>query len=248
MSSNIANTSTGTTKQAQPLSLEAFRKRKEEDRSSKFKPKPGGKRAKLSEEVKIKVGLVQDKNGDGTLTKVKSRTITLAISSDSIAATLLQKAVEKHARHHQQFDKDCKYVILYHDLSIVKNLPKSNTPFVLSEYKKDLLMPYSKMYFWLCTKADFENSLSDESTDAEIEEITSMVIDSKKPVQPSSTTLPTTSYDNTWKEPQDSGTTNTRNNQPQPTTTNTSQQSSLTLGNHGIEKYFVPHQCPTLHA
>ena len=144
MSSNIANTSTGTTKQAQPLSLEAFRKRKEEDRSSKFKPKPGGKRAKLSEEVKIKVGLVQDKNGDGTLTKVKSRTITLAISSDSIAATLLQKAVEKHARHHQQFDKDCKYVILYHDLSIVKNLPKSNTPFVLSEYKKDLLMPYSK--------------------------------------------------------------------------------------------------------
>lgn len=241
--SSRAKQDASTTKQVEPLSLDAFRKRKEDDRSSRFKPKTGGKRAKQCEEVKVKVGLVQDKNGDGTLTKVKSRTITIAISSNSNAANLLQKAVDKHARHHQQFNKDCKYVILYHDLSIVKNLPKSNTPFVLSEYKKDLLIPYSKMYFWLCTETDFENSLSDDSScnDAEIEEITSMVV--KKPVQSSSNSIPTTSRDNTWQMPV-SGSTSTINNQL-PTTTNTGQQSSLIPSKYGIEKYLVPHQCPT---
>ena len=99
------NQDASTSKQAEPLSLEAFRKRKEEDRSSRFKPKTGGKQAKQSEEVKVKVGLVQDKNGDGSLTKVKSRTITIAVSSDSNAKTLLRKAVQKHARHHKQFNK-----------------------------------------------------------------------------------------------------------------------------------------------
>ena len=133
--SSRKNQNTSTTKQAKPLSLEAFRKRKEDDQSSRFKPKTGGKQAKQSEEVKVKVGIVKDKNGDGILTKVKS--ITIAVSSDSDATKRLQKAVDKHARHHKQFNKDCKYVILYHDLSIVKNLPKSNIPFVLSEYKKN---------------------------------------------------------------------------------------------------------------
>ena len=74
-------------------------------------------------------------------------------------------------------------------------------PFVLSDYKKDLLVPYSKMYFWLCNKTDFENSLSDESSDndTEIEEISSMIV--KQPVQSSSCALPTTSHDNTWQVP-----------------------------------------------
>ena len=53
-----------------PLSFEAFRRKKEQDQSSKFKPKPG-KKAKMSEEVKVQVGLVRDKNGDGVLVRVK---------------------------------------------------------------------------------------------------------------------------------------------------------------------------------
>ena len=78
---------------------------------------------------------MRDKNGDGVLLKVKSRTITLAIDEDSDVDTLLAKAIEKHTRHHQQFDRDIKYVLLYHDMSMVKNLPRSNTPFVLSKYQ-----------------------------------------------------------------------------------------------------------------
>lgn len=101
-------------KLTQPLSLEAFRKKKEDNQSSKFKLKHGRKRVKLSEAVKIKVGVVQDKSGDGVLSKAKSRRIRLYINSDSDVITLLEKAVEKHARHYQQFDKSCKYVLLYH--------------------------------------------------------------------------------------------------------------------------------------
>ena len=161
--------STSNSSAVKPSSFEAFRRKKEQDHSSKFKPKPGGKRAKVSREVKIQVGLVRDKNGDGVLLKLKSRTITLAIDEDSDVDTLLAKAIEKHTRHYQQFDRDIKYVLLYHDMSMVKNLPRSNTPFVLSKYQKDLLIPYSKMYFWLCSQANFESSLSEESTDTEVE-------------------------------------------------------------------------------
>jgi hypothetical protein len=59
--------------------------------------------------------LVKDKNGDGVLVRLKSRTITLAIQDDSDVATLLEKAIDKHARHHQQFNKEDKYILLYHD-------------------------------------------------------------------------------------------------------------------------------------
>ena len=151
-----------------PLSFEAFRRKKEQDQSSKFKPKPG-KKAKMSKEVKVQVGLVRDKNGDGVLVRVKSKIVTLAVDEDSDAVGLLEKAVDKHAHYHKQFDKDCGYVLLYHDMSMVNNLPQSSTPFVLSKYQKDLLIQFSKMYFWLCSKVDFENSLSNDSTDSEVD-------------------------------------------------------------------------------
>ncbi len=113
-SANKAKPSTSSSTETKPMSFEDYRKRKENDRSSK--PKTGGKWAKVEKEVKIQVGLVKDKNGDGFLVRDKSRTITRAVGEDCDAATLLEKAVNKHAGHHKQFDKDCKYVLLYHDI------------------------------------------------------------------------------------------------------------------------------------
>jgi hypothetical protein len=54
---------------------------------------------------KIHVNLVKDKNGEGVLVRLKSRTKTLAIQDDSDVATLLEKAIDKHARHHQHLTK-----------------------------------------------------------------------------------------------------------------------------------------------
>ena len=194
------------------------------------------------------MGLVRDRNGDGVLVKVKSRTITLAVDEDTDGDTLLEKAIEKHARYHKLFDKDCKYVLLYHDMTMVKNLPQSNTPFVLSKYQKDLLVPYSKIYFWLCSQADFERSLSDESTDTEVEMI--HVEGTKEPEQrseaPSTSTSSSASSNN-----------EARNDVRQRTKLpcrkiaalhppNVSSGSSSRSDQQGsIENYLVSHQCPT---
>ena len=189
--------------------------------------------------------MVKDKNGDGVLVRLKSRTITLAIQDDSDVATLLEKAIDKHARHHQQFNKEGKYILLYHDMSIVNYLPRSNTPFVLSEYQKDLLVPYSKMYFWLCTEADFQNSLYDESTDTDNDVIHVKAIqqpdkrkDNAPTAEASSTSLATTSYDNTRRDVSQGRKLPQRETQ----TLSSSQTLSST---QGIEKFLIQHQCPT---
>ena len=54
---------------------------------------------------------------------------------------------------------------LYPDNSIVQKLPSSSDDFVLSEHKKDLGKPYSKIYFYLCSKRDLENSTNFAESD-----------------------------------------------------------------------------------
>ena len=49
-------------------------------------------------------------------------------------------------------------VLLYPGISVVQNLPLSNTPLTVEKYKCDLLKPFSKMYFWVCAKDDFESA------------------------------------------------------------------------------------------
>ncbi|CAB4000417.1 Hypothetical predicted protein [Paramuricea clavata] len=93
------------------------------------------KKAKVSNDVKVQVGLVCN-DGNGRLKKLTRH--------------------YKHTRHYKQFDNGDIYVILYQDMTQVKNLPGSNTPFTLGVYKPDLLKPCSKMFFWLCSMEDFE--------------------------------------------------------------------------------------------
>ena len=141
-----------------PMTFHEFRKQKEQDRCSKFsisKTKKrsistANKKARLAQEVKVQVGVVRESVEDGRLKKIKGRTIPVLFNEDDNAKVLREKAVEKHARHFKQFDRDDTYVILYQDMTLVKDLPGSNTPFTLGEYKRDLLKPYCKIYFWLC--------------------------------------------------------------------------------------------------
>lgn len=55
---------------------------------------------------------------------------------------------------------------------LCKILPASNTPFTIEKYKRDLLKPYSKMYFWLCAKDDFESANNVTSSDSEDDMLT----------------------------------------------------------------------------
>ena len=96
------------------------------------------------------------------------------------------------------------------------------------------------MYFWLCTGADFQNSISDDSTDTEIEEITGLA---NRPALSRSHSSITTSYDDVGRDvDQSKKLPPSRGNPSQPSLT----ESSSIPDGRGIESYLVPqHQCPT---
>lgn len=56
-------------------------------------------------------------------------------------------------------------VLLYPGMSVVQNLPPSNTPLTVEKYKCDLLKPYSKMHSCVCAKDDFESANNVTSSD-----------------------------------------------------------------------------------
>ena len=78
------------------------------------------------------------------------------VPCDISAASLLQAGVTKHGKHFQQFNTSLEYVLLYPDNTLVSNLPGSSEGFSLFKYKDDLGKPYSKIYFWLCERSDYD--------------------------------------------------------------------------------------------
>ncbi|PFX24927.1 hypothetical protein AWC38_SpisGene10459 [Stylophora pistillata] len=136
------------------LSFDEFKKKKESERQSKFKKantkdtKRTAAQKSTNEVAKVQVGLVASSPDSDHLKKVKGRTIPVLVDTHADASTLLHTAVEKHGRHFKQFNKFFDYVLLYPDMSVVQNLPACIAPFTVEKYKRDLLKPYSKIFFW----------------------------------------------------------------------------------------------------
>lgn len=95
------------------------------------------------------------------------------------ASSMLQVAIEKHAKHFQLFNTACKYVLLYPDHTIVNTLPGSTKSFTLEAYKEDLGKTYSKIYLWLCKQEDYEAFAVVES-DPEGDNLTSQFAEGSK--------------------------------------------------------------------
>lgn len=127
------------------------------------------KKKKTQEVATVQVGVVEAE--EGRLKRLKGRTLPLLIQTSCNADDLINAALEKHSKHFKQFNKHDKYVILYADHSVVKKLPGSLNDFILHDYKKDLGKVYSKIYFYLCSKTDFEMvaDFADEETDGDDE-------------------------------------------------------------------------------
>ena len=96
----------------QTLSFDDFKKKKEEERRSKFKKanahakRPRAPQKSSSNDVaKVQVGLVSGTADSNHLKKIKGRTIPVLLNTNSDVATLLKTAVEKHSRHFKQFNK-----------------------------------------------------------------------------------------------------------------------------------------------
>jgi hypothetical protein len=113
-------------------------------------------------------------------------------------------------------------------MTLVKDLPGCSTPFTLGKYKRDLLKPYSKIYFWLCSREDFGNSTFDDA-DRESEDDAQLMCSAFSPSDEKSSphSVPT------------------KNVSIESHNTPSSSHSPLPSGSGAMEKYLVSHQCPT---
>ena len=163
-SSSLATTSTYSSatnikpvgKPASTISLEEFKRRREQTRSSFFVKKP---KRKINQEVKVQIGMVHVV--DGRFRRMKGRTLPVVIHEDATISELLQTAIAKHSKHFQQFNPSCTYVLMYADNKIVDKLPGSTEDFKLKAYKEDIGKPYAKIHFFLCKQEDYANCHDD---------------------------------------------------------------------------------------
>ena len=82
----------------EPLSFEEFRKRKEMERTSRFKPNL----KKKESEVPVNIGFMKLELS-GSLRRCRGKTLPVKVLPSSGADIILEKGVKKHANH----DKKC---------------------------------------------------------------------------------------------------------------------------------------------
>ncbi|KAF6715033.1 G2/M phase-specific E3 ubiquitin-protein ligase [Oryzias melastigma] len=142
-----------------------FRAIKDVERRSCFKKKKNLKQNC----VKISVGIIKLK--DNILKPVRGSCLPLVVEP-GLNAKQLQEAAERKIR---DFDKNSHcgpYLLLYPDGSEVKNIPGTQTSFILQLYKEAIGKAYQRITLYLCTVEDFvahsEERLTSDSSDSEV--------------------------------------------------------------------------------
>jgi hypothetical protein len=160
-----------------------FKRRKEEERQSKFEPK--NKKAKglvstssvskgkslKQKDVVINVGVM--KYSKGELKRCRGKTLPIITAPEASSEEIKEKAVSKHTNHDKTLHHGLDYVLLYPDGSEVVNMPGSTQPFVLEKYKEEVGRPYNRITLYICTKSDLlfseMPSKSELDTESELE-------------------------------------------------------------------------------
>ena len=168
--SSISTTPVSTSESRTPLSFQEYRKRKEQERSSRFKPK--GKQAKVEtndktpSEVTINIGLRKFRDDD--LKFVRGNSLPLKVRPGIGAEELLQKAAEKIVKFNRELTGGALgFTLLYPDRTKVVTLPGSSEPFTLENYKKEIGKIYSRLTFHVCKTADYLEFLSSYCSDSD---------------------------------------------------------------------------------
>ncbi|KAK1887932.1 G2/M phase-specific E3 ubiquitin-protein ligase [Dissostichus eleginoides] len=120
--------------------------------------------------VKISVGLMGLK--DGVLKTVRGTVLPLLMRPESDADEL-QRAAEQKMK---TFDRNLHggpYVLLYPDGTKITNIPGTEVPFTLNEYKESVGKAYQRITLYICTAEDFftssqETSSESNSSDSEV--------------------------------------------------------------------------------
>ncbi|XP_014675080.1 PREDICTED: uncharacterized protein LOC106815163 [Priapulus caudatus] len=187
-----ASTTTSSSTTNRPsVSFEDFRKIKEDQRQSRFQPKakrsrPGKALASEPKDVAINIGIKKYVNG--YFKNIRGKCLPIRVAPSANASLVKEKAVLKHTNHDVTLDTsmDSDYVLLYPDGSLVENIPGSQQPFKLQDYKEEVGKNYNRITLYIALKVDYilaETTMgqlsSSSESDTELVDLEKIIFDRK---------------------------------------------------------------------
>lgn len=84
---------------------------------------------------------------------MKGKNLPLHVDPQWSSEQLLEAAVKKLKDFNQDME-DGEYVLLYPDSSQIKNIPGTDTPFTIGQYKEAIGKAYQRITLYICTIED----------------------------------------------------------------------------------------------
>ncbi|XP_034080290.1 uncharacterized protein LOC117551489 isoform X2 [Gymnodraco acuticeps] len=141
-----------------------------EYRNSKSKEKQSfncgkGRLKQEKRRVQINIGVMSPQGVD--LKPRRGKTLPLFTDPEVAAPAILERAVQKMKTFNKDMDEG-PYVLLYPDCSEVVNVPGSEKPFTLAEYKKDLRKAYARITLFIFLEKHFRGGDDTSDSDSDI--------------------------------------------------------------------------------
>ena len=92
------------------------------------------------------------------LKPLRGKTLPLFANPEITAQDLLKQAVQKMRTFNKDLDEG-PYVLLYPDCTEVVNVPGTERPFRLADYKKEIGKTYPKITFFICSEGHFKEGM-----------------------------------------------------------------------------------------
>ena len=156
--------------------FKAFMTKKNEERTSHFKP---AKKQRLlsKQEVTINIGQMEF-NEEGLASPLRGKSLPLKIAKDADYKTLLEAALKKRCDYDKTFDSERQYKLVYPDGQSAQTIPGCVQAFTLERYKNGLGKSYGRLSLYLCPfwplSSKDENIIEDSnfaSSESEFDEI-----------------------------------------------------------------------------
>lgn len=107
----------------------------------------------------IFIGLLKWNEKENNLKPKRGKKVALQISNSAKSSLLRQKAEEKWKAYYRNlYNENQTYVLLYKDGQQVLFLPGTSEVFTLKRYHEEIGKDYNRIYLYLCTSDDYNNT------------------------------------------------------------------------------------------
>ncbi|XP_023821374.1 uncharacterized protein LOC101163634 isoform X7 [Oryzias latipes] len=137
---------------------------KEKEERMRFKKKKVTLKEKRKV-VKISVGLMRLQ--DGGLKAARGTVLPLLVQPE-VDATELQRAAEQKLKAFHRKLHGGPFLLLYPDGTKINNIPGTEVPFTLKEYKETLGKAYQRITLYICAAEDFSNSSQETNSESDL--------------------------------------------------------------------------------